>query len=85
MRDPIELLIELYTMYDNGELASEYDTKRNKMINSLELIAIMEEVEELIPEALTPIEAAREGDLTELNALDSRVSSLGFERECIYI
>jgi hypothetical protein len=60
MRDPIELLIELYTMYDNGELASEYDTKRNKMINSLELIAIMEEVEELIPEALTPIEAARE-------------------------
>jgi hypothetical protein len=60
MRDPIELLIELYTMYDNGELASEYDTKRNKMINSLELIAIMEDVEELIPEALTPIEAARE-------------------------
>jgi microcompartment protein CcmL/EutN len=47
-------------MYDNGELASEYDTKRNKMINSLELIAIMEDVEELIPEALTPIEAARE-------------------------
>jgi hypothetical protein len=60
MRDPIELLIELYTMYDNGELASEYDTKRNKMINSLELIAIMEDVEELIPEALSPIEAARE-------------------------
>jgi microcompartment protein CcmL/EutN len=47
-------------MYDNGELASEYDTKRNKMINSLELIAIMEDVEELIPEALSPIEAARE-------------------------
>jgi microcompartment protein CcmL/EutN len=47
-------------MYDNGELASEYDTKRNKMVNSLELIAIMEDVKELIPEALSPIEAARE-------------------------
>jgi microcompartment protein CcmL/EutN len=30
------------------------------MVNSLELIAIMEDVKELIPEALSPIEAARE-------------------------
>ena len=58
MKTPIELLIELYNMYDAGELASEFDKKRNKMVNSAQLESIMREVEPFVPMKLEPVQAA---------------------------
>jgi len=58
MRDPTGLLIELYEMYLNGELATEYNKTHNRMVNSEQVDMIMAEVEELIPEKLEPLKAA---------------------------
>jgi hypothetical protein len=52
------LLIELYDMYINDELASEFDKQKNRMVNSAKLIEIMEAVKEVIPEKLDPKQAA---------------------------
>ena len=58
MKTPIELLIELHNMYESGELAAEFDSKRNKMINSEKLKGVMSEVEKLIPAKMEPKQAA---------------------------
>lgn len=73
-----KLLIQLYRMYTQGELASEFDKKSNKMINSKKLDDLMLEVKKHIPEELTPLEAAgkmrqlKEAQVTEaVNSSDS--------------
>jgi hypothetical protein len=58
MKNPIELLIELHNMYSKGELAAEFDNRRNKMVNSDKLKSIMSDVENLIPSKLEPKQAA---------------------------
>jgi len=49
MTNAIELLIDLHKMFQNGELAAEFNSKRNKMVNSDKLKAVMAEVEKVIP------------------------------------
>lgn len=68
MSDPIELLIELHNMYENGNLAAEFDKHKNKMINSDELISIMSEVEKLIPLKMEPRQAAESMHVLEEQA-----------------
>lgn len=68
MRDPTGLLIELYEMYLNGELATEYNKTHNRMVNSEQVDMIMAEVEELIPEKLEPLKAAEAMRKMEENA-----------------
>lgn len=68
MRDPTGLLIELYEMYLNGELATEYSKTHNTMVNSERVDMIMAEVEELIPEKLEPLKAAEAMRRMEENA-----------------
>lgn len=68
MRDPTGLLIELYEMYLNGELATEYNRTHNRMVNSEQVDMIMAEVEELIPEKLEPLKAAEAMRKMEENA-----------------
>jgi hypothetical protein len=58
MRTPVELLIELHNMFENGQLAAEFDNRRNKMINSETLVLLMSEVKEHIPSRLEPKQAA---------------------------
>lgn len=58
MKTPIELLIELHNMYEDGELAAEFDNKRNKMVNSDKLKSIMSDVESIIPAKMEPRQAA---------------------------
>ena len=58
MRTPVELLIELHNMFENGELAAQFDKRRDKMINSETLVSLMSEVKELIPSRLEPKQAA---------------------------
>lgn len=58
MKTPIELLIELHNMFVEGELAAEFDKKKNKMVNSDKLEAIMSEVVKVIPEKKEPRQAA---------------------------
>lgn len=62
----MNLLIELYTMYINGELASEYDKASNKMVNSQKVVAIMEKIKDSLPEKLSPLQAAK--NMRELEA-----------------
>jgi hypothetical protein len=57
MRTPVELLIELHNMFENGQLAAEFDNRRNKMINSETLVSLMSEVKEHIPSRLEPKQA----------------------------
>lgn len=59
MKNPIELLIELHKMFMNGELAAEFNSKRNKMVNSDKLRALMSEVEQVIPASMEPLSAAQ--------------------------
>jgi hypothetical protein len=59
MRDPIELLINLYELYSDGKLASEFNKTKNKMVNLPELVAIMEDVHDVIPARKKPQEAAK--------------------------
>lgn len=58
MRTPIELLIELHNMFENGELAAEFDKRKNKMTNSEALVSLMADVKKVVPAKLEPKEAA---------------------------
>lgn len=76
MKDPIELLIALHKMYLNDELAAEFNSKRNKMVNSKKLKSLMAEVEEVIPVAnLEPGEAARA--MRDLKDRDAAIEAAG--------
>ena len=76
MNNPIELLIELHKMFQNGELAAEFNSKRNKMVNSNKLKAVMLEVEKVIPvSSMEPISAAKA--MRELEDRDEAIEAAG--------
>lgn len=54
-----ELLGQLYRLYAEGRLRSQYNMKYNVMEDIPELEAIMKQVANLLPEDLSPLEAAR--------------------------
>lgn len=59
MNDPIKLLIDLHELYSEGKLQSYFNKTTNKMENIPELVAIMEDVHEVLPEKKKPLEAAK--------------------------
>lgn len=76
MKNPIELLIELHKMFQNGELAAEFNSKRNKMVNSNKLKAVMLEVEKVIPvSSMEPLSAAKA--MRELEDRDEAIEASG--------
>lgn len=54
----LEILSAIYTLYENGELNSEFDKTTNKMVPASTLVAIMQDVKSLLPEELEPEQAA---------------------------
>lgn len=55
----LELLSALYTMYVDGELNNEFDKTKNRMTTSAQLDALMKDVKSVLPEELSPLEAAK--------------------------
>ena len=73
MKNPIELLIEMHKMFMNGELAAEFNSKRNKMVNSDKLKALMAQIEEVIPASMEPLTAAK--SMRELEDRDAAIEA----------
>ena len=73
MKNPIELLIEMHKMFMNGELAAEFNSKRNKMVNSDKLKALMAQIEEVIPASMEPLTAAKA--MRELEDRDAAIEA----------
>ena len=75
MKTPIELLIELHNMFEDGELASEFDKRKNKMVNSDKLEAIMADVLKVIPPKMEPRQAATAMRDLEAEARDEAIKA----------
>lgn len=54
-----ELLRQLYRLYAEGQLCSQYNMELNVMEDIPELVTIMKEVATVLPEDLSPLEATR--------------------------
>lgn len=78
MSDPIKLLIDLYELYSEGKLQSYFNKTTNKMENIPELIAIMEDVHEVVPVKKKPLEAAKHNrELAEVAVTEAIEASEG--------
>lgn len=57
--DPLEIMTEIVKMYDNGELAAEYDKDYNRMVNSARVRKLAEAARAFMPPRLEGDEAAK--------------------------
>ena len=77
MKSELELLLALYKMYTNGELAAEFDKRTNKMVNSTALQNIMTEVGAILPEELSGKQAAQAMRQLEPEVRDASIENAG--------
>lgn len=71
----IEYFIRLKALYDEGLLASEYDNKAAKMVNSAALDALIKDITPMLPEVKKPLEAAKA--MREIPDRDEAIEAAG--------